>query len=320
MITRILLENMSNGALLILLYNALAFGLQPLAGLVLDRADFAKRGASLALLLSALGLAFFSHSLQIAMLCAGLGSAFFHPGAGGTAIKHTPNRASGPGIFAAFGVIGLAIGAQLSLFASNFAQIGFIVALLILALAIWFFPQGKSVSTPPSETTLMPDTWVLILLVGMALRSFVWVASKSEIADATMSALWVALAAGTGKLFGGFLSDRIGWGRWTVIALLASIPLLAFRANEIILLCAGVFLLQSITGLTLAWLGQRLPGSPSMAAGLGLGLAVIVGGVPILLVASERLTGTTAIVMTLVVSLILHWLPLAKHPGSMERT
>lgn len=317
LIARILLTGDADGGVLIMIYNALAFGLQPLTGLMLDQLHFAKRGAALSLLLCAVGMALSAANLRLAILCTGIGSAFFHPGAGGIAIANTPDRASGPGVFAAFGVVGLAFGTHSAILDSSIVTVGWMTVLIVCAIAIWLMPEVQSSVHGPAAVNVTPDAWTIMLLGGLALRSFVWVASKSGVSDMTVAALWVACFAGAGKLLGGFLADQFGWLRWTVSALFISIPLLAFSSSGLPFLLAGVFLLQSATAPTLAWLGQRLSGSPSLAAGIGLGLAVIVGGLPVLLIASEQIYTPFVIAIAAGISLLLHWLALSQ-PAAVE--
>ena len=54
----------------------------------------------------------------ISIILIGIGSAIFHAAGGAMAIRSTPERAVGPGVFAAFGVVGLALGLRLALYDS----------------------------------------------------------------------------------------------------------------------------------------------------------------------------------------------------------
>jgi hypothetical protein len=94
--------------------------------------------------------------------------------------------------------------------------------------------------------------------------------------------MWMAAAAALGKLGGGWLADRVGWRRWSILALGTAAPLLLFSAGRPILAVAGVMALQSTTPLMLAALGQMWSNAPATAAGLGLGLAVALGGAPVM--------------------------------------
>ena len=82
------------GGLLIFLYNGLAFGLQPIAGLLLDRLKQAQRGAAFGLVLTSIGLTVFWLNPRLGILLIGCGSAFFHAGGGAISILNSPGKAS----------------------------------------------------------------------------------------------------------------------------------------------------------------------------------------------------------------------------------
>src|SRR5207244_4404688 len=105
---------------LVVLYNVIAFGGQPLAGLVVDRFRRPRAAAvcGTALMIAALLL---QSAPVAAVVLAGAGSALFHVGAGALALCATPGRAEGPGLFAAPGVVGLAVGGALAASGHAFA-------------------------------------------------------------------------------------------------------------------------------------------------------------------------------------------------------
>jgi hypothetical protein len=98
----------------------------------------------------------------------------------------------------------------------------------------------------------------------MSLRWFVWMGTQSGEVGYSQLALSIALAAGLGKLTGGFLADQLGWHTCAISAMVLSTILLAFRSGSIWTLLAGIFFLQSVTPLSLAALG-RLDGLKNVA-------------------------------------------------------
>lgn len=289
----------------ILFYNMLAFGLQPVVGLILDTYNVPRRAASIGLFLSALSLTLTWFSLTWGILLAGLGSAVFHAGGGSVALTSTPSRAAGPAVFTAFGVIGLAIGSQLGFYFSVTTIIAFVLTLITLAALLWFFPvvaQVISSHPDPISSGMSIELLAFALVLAVALRSIVWTGIQSSEAGYSQMALLIALAAGLGKLFGGFAADRFGWLRYTIIAMLSSIFLLAFRADTLWLLLAGVFFLQSVTPLSLAALGRRMPSSPALAASLVLGVAVLLGGFPLMFAGLNWLASPLGILLILFAS------------------
>src|SRR5262245_50242409 len=99
---------------LVVLYNVIAFGGQPLAGVVADRIRNPRGAALFGIAITIVALSTFRAQPVLAVALAGVGSAAFHVGAGAIALCATQGRAAGPGLFAAPGVIGLAVGGALA--------------------------------------------------------------------------------------------------------------------------------------------------------------------------------------------------------------
>lgn len=267
--------------LLVLLYNLLAFGGQPLVGLVTDRLRAPRATVLLGLGCHCAALLLSRVSPPSAVVLAGIGSAAFHVGGGALALCATRGRAVGPGLFAAPGVVGLAIGGALAVS----GQRPLLLFLVPLAIAIAVIAAVRLPAlphaTPEKEPTFEDhDLIMLVLLAGIALRSAAWSALQLTLASRLDLLLAMAVAAAIGKVLGGFLADRIGWRRWTFGALLIAAPLLTISGQNPVALLPGVALLQSATPAALAASGRLLPQRPGLAAGLVLGLAIAAGGLP----------------------------------------
>jgi len=243
---------------------------------------------------------------------AGLGSAIFHAGGGATALTSTPGRAAGPVIFAAFGVIGLALGSHLAFYFSVITIIAFILTLIILAAALWFFPIAPTILTKPVPIFSGMNIELLAfgLVLAVALRSFVWTGIQSDEAGYSQLALSIALAAGLGKLTGGFLADQFGWRSYAISAMVLSAILLAFHSDALWPLLAGIFFLQSVTPLSLAAMGRLMPASPALAASLVLRVGVLLGGFLFAFISPGWLTGSLGVILVLFVSAGLYWFTL----------
>jgi MFS transporter, FSR family, fosmidomycin resistance protein len=319
----IMLDIAPQGAMLILLYNGLAFGLQPLAGLLLDWLKQPRRGAAIGLVLTAAGIVTSWKSLILGIVLAGFGSMFLHSGSGSVAITSTPGKASAPGVFAAFGVIGLAIGSQLAFYFSVTTTAMFVLVLLGLALVIWLW-KVSSAAVAENEEVALPDYlktigWLVViaLIFAIALRSLVWVGIGSGVAGYSQIALSLALAAGVGKLLGGFAADRIGWVRYAVAGLILTLLLLAMGRNWFGATLVGVFFLQSVTPLSIAALGRLMPRTPALAASLALGTAIILGGVPFMLFPAGWF-GVGIAIAALLISAALYWWALRYGIGTLK--
>jgi FSR family fosmidomycin resistance protein-like MFS transporter len=133
------------------------------------------------------------------------------------------------------------------------------------------------------------DLIMIVLLAGIALRSLVWTTLQYVFAARVDVLVLLALAATLGKLLGGVLADRLGWRRYTLLALGGAAALLTTGQNNLPLTLAGVALLQSATPAALAATLRLLPRQPATAAGLGLGLAIAAGGLPLMVGLGESL-------------------------------
>ncbi len=266
---------------MILQYNLLAFGLQPVAGILLDRINLPRQGAAAGLLLTLTGLAIIPISLPLAILLIGLGSAGLHAGGGSVAISSTPGKATAVGVFAAFGVVGLALGGLASVNAAETTRFVLMALLAVLACLAWFIPQA-SIQLPgrDEQITQRGLLLLLVLVTAVALRSTVWVGAPGNLARYTHVTLWLALSAGTGKLLGGFGADRFGWKRWMLLTMLGAGLLLVLSSAWLPGMMFGVLLLQSVTPLSVAAVARSLPRFPALAASLTFGTAIIAGGLP----------------------------------------
>jgi FSR family fosmidomycin resistance protein-like MFS transporter len=290
--------------LLVLIYNALGFGAQPLIGYFADGIRspriFASGGMALlaaSLIGQAMGFG------EIAVLMAGLGSAAFHVGAGALSLQSCDGRSDAAGLFAAPGVIGLAIGGAIAV-SGHYLYLPFVVSLLALILLIhaWPLPPRQAfLSNSPKEPIFESHDWIMIgLLTAVALRSLLWTSFQLATSGQITALVALGVAAGIGKLVGGFAAERLGYRRWTLLSLLIAAPLLAFAGKKLALLLPGVALLQSSIPCSIAAMARLLPARPATATGLVLGLAVALGGLPTLLAIPPVLTPAIALAIILV--------------------
>jgi len=281
-------------AALVLLYNLLAFGLQPIAGMLADQIGRPRAVGAVGLLLVAAGLALAPVATLPAVALAGMGGAAFHVGAGALALQAGGGGAALPGLFAAPGVLGLAIGGALAV--GQVAAGPYFLALTV-GLAAWviWMPGGPAVDGWPAPPSPLADRArgacyaaqidghdliMLVLLAAIALRSLVWSGLQALMSGHVELLLGMGLAAAAGKAVGGVLADHVGWRRYCAAAIGAASLLVSLGEGQKWALLLGVGLLQSATPAALAATARLLPGRPATAAGLALGLAIAAGGLP----------------------------------------
>jgi MFS transporter, FSR family, fosmidomycin resistance protein len=301
-----------NAGLTILMYQVLAFAMQPIVGLIIDRYRIARSGVILALLATGIGILCRSSSPTLAILLAGLGAAIFHVSAGAIVAVESCQSIVSLGWFAAPGVVGLAIGGYAAL---NYPNDGYMILLLgAMALSIdRILPPsadlagGEKIERESAILLAGKESIGLLLVVAIAVRSLVWnLVDVIHRSDSEML-IYLAVAAGMGKIVGGMFAARFGWRRWGTIALFTAAACLNFGIDRVELLLLGVALLQSVTPIALAATISLCPGLPATGTGLALGLGIAMGGILLLLLPPVSWTMGYLGAIALLASILLRW-------------
>jgi FSR family fosmidomycin resistance protein-like MFS transporter len=265
---------------MIVTYNLIAFAGQAPLGLFTDTIK-SPRGSAIAGLLLIIGslLASGSGPMAAAVL-AGTGNALFHVGGGAITLNVRPGRASWPGLFVGPGAMGLAAGIILGR-DGVFLLLPFLVLLSASILVIIRLPSPVMPYTEPREKPNLrfPVIIVLLLLVSVAVRSIGGLIGGSYCEKTRFLSIAIAIAAFAGKAAGGFISDRIGWVRTSLAALIISAPLIAYGFRVPALVITGMFFFQMTMPVTLTAVALVMPNKPGFAFGLAC-LALILGAYP----------------------------------------
>jgi hypothetical protein len=266
--------------LLFLSYNLIAFALQPLAGVWIDHKSNPKLGVFMGL--SGLALALLLNNIWASISMAAIGSAFFHVSGGSISLNGSQPLKS-TAIFTAPGVLGLSLG-TVAAWQKLPLQGPLLVSLIALAiLLLWSLPQNNE-ENPVSPLLLeKQEIFLLLLITTMALRSFFWISFPNINQEQSIFVIGLGLAACLGKLLGGFLAIAWGERKTTLAGIALSLFCLHFTQLHPAWIVLGLALIQSSTPLTLTALGQLLPQAKGLAAGISLGFALALGGVPALL-------------------------------------
>lgn len=291
-----------------MLYNVLAFAAQPLAGWIIDRhgrrlAWFAAGGA-----MSAAALMVARLHPWAAIVLAGTGSALYHSAGGAAAVASGRGSALAAGIFSAPGVLGLTLGmihgARLGLMA-EVSVIGVLLCVLIGVLGL--DDRTKHEQILPRATSEDWRGWLggalgWVIILAIAARSFAWSLGQESLFPSHL-AVGIAIAAAIGKTAGGLLAVQLGCERITAGALGVAIVLLtAAQFSEIWLLPAAAAL-QAGTGPMLTMALRAWPRQPAFASGLAQGMAVALGGIPLLFFRHQ--TAHTWLLPSLLLGLLL---------------
>jgi FSR family fosmidomycin resistance protein-like MFS transporter len=331
---------------LIFWYCALAFGLQPVFGLVVDALHAPRQAAVLGCLLAASVLLLLSWPM-VAISVAGIGNAGFHVGGGAVSLWLTPRKATAPGIFVAPGAFGLFVGAMIGKLGwpATGPLLAAVLVLSFLMTSVRGFsttplspsppaplPRGERgvlleplrvpQAEPPARTGRRVNRGGLLLgfiLFAVVVRSFVGLLVVQPWKTDVVLLSVLALAVVLGKALGGILADRWGWTRVSVGAMLAAAPFLAFGDAPPFILVPGLFLLNLAMPVMLVAIAEVLPRSPAFAFGL-TSLAVLLGGLPPLLDAPATAPATVVAVMLVAALALYRGLQLLPSHDSPSRT
>lgn len=299
---------------LIIIYNVLGFGYQPLAGIFSDKWKCPHLATLLGLFSLLFGLLLTNWHSQMAVILAGIGSAAFHVGAGSLAITTASHRTTGLGIFTAPGVVGLAIGGAAGWTGYNLTLpisllLVFIIVIIAINRQIWQNYELISCSTNESENAYLDDGIVLILLMLIALISTVWTSFQFLLQNNLQMLIIIAIAAAIAKVCGGILAEYWGWKWWMIISLTIAAFLLLVNQKNHLSLILSLALLQSTVPITLAATARIMPQQPATATGFALGFSIIIGGVPVILDLSNIVAiPTISFLIVTITTLSFYWI------------
>jgi FSR family fosmidomycin resistance protein-like MFS transporter len=278
----------SSALAFVLGYDLLAFAGQAPLGWLTDRFGM-RRGAALAgLLLTAAALLAGRDAGVAVLFIAGAGNALFHVGAGAMVLAGSHGRAAPAGVFVAPGALGLGLGLLLG---RKFLSVPlwpwlFAIAAAMLMVLLVATPTPSSEPAPSTAASAARGLSRLeifciaaLLAVSVGVRSLVGTVGCDGCPRGLFLMVTLPLAAFAGKLSGGFLADRFGWIDLSVVALLASAPLLAFSGGDPWLALPGLLIFQMTMPVTLAAMMRLVPARPAFGFGL-LCFALVAGTLP----------------------------------------
>lgn len=260
--------------ILFFIYNGLAFLTQPLIGLWIDK--YPHPHLFLLFAVESILLAFISKDIAILSACLlGLGNAFFHISGGKYVIEHTHNDVFHLGLFVSTGAIGLFLGQA---FASIEMIYGFLMALFIICFLL-FLSKEEGLSKPQTHLKESPVScsYVLILLLlVVAIRSFVGKITVMEMDVNKWMLLGVAIATTLGKVVGGLAAKYIGVFKTISWSMVISIVMLSLFTKDYPCILIGIFFFNFSMPITLYLSNRLLPSHRGFSFGL-LAAALIPG-------------------------------------------
>lgn len=283
-------------AIILVAYNALAFGLQPIFGFLVDRFPKTIRyWKSFSLILLSLSLIVFiqqndinldSTIVFICLIIAGVSNAAFHVSFSKEIMAD--EKKYGLGIFVSSGALGIAIayclyGAfQILLFVIPFIVIplGFVA---VFMLPVYQEVKGASEVKFKNNLSWKPIAAALCsIIVAVFLRAMMGSYTNSNLSVILFSQQYIvvfsiAIGAFVGKFIGGFLIDWINEKIVLIVATIISISCLFFLNTHFVVAMIFSFSINMLMPLTLSMIKRVLPSLN--ATGFGLLAAVLFPGV-----------------------------------------
>jgi len=297
---------------LIILYNVLAFGTQPLFGFITDKIQKPRGTALFGLLILIFSLIIFFISPLFTIILLGLGNALFHIGGGTISLNLTPKKATAPGIYVAPGTIGLLVGGLYGK-SAIFSIIPIFILLVISSLFVIFtkIPKIDYKERKNYKIYNYLELIIILLLLSVAVRALVGSLIFFPWKTNFILLIFLTLGIFLGKSLGGVFADRFGWIKVGVISLVVSSILLAFGANNYVIGIFGIFLFNMTMPITLVAISNTLQGKPGFSFGLTT-LALIAGALPAFSPLKNILNNSLFILITILVSASLLYFALKR--------
>lgn len=288
-----------------LLYNVIAFGLQPLIGAALDR-RYLCGAAPFGCLLEAFALLVAPHFAWAGLVVAALGNAFFHAAGGLLSLALSQGRAAVPGLFVSSGAIGVSGGIVLA--AHSFPVLP-VLALLLAAAALLSCCGRPEEGRQSFAFALgrLPFGWLLaLILLAVVIRALAGGLAPMSWRSGDVAIMLAGVAAAAGKALGGVAGDCFGFRPTALASLLISLPLLCFGGELMWLSLTGLVLFNMAMPLTLCATAALLPKDLGLAFGLTT-LALLLGTAPLFFLdLAPSAAGAAVAVFGLVAALCLH--------------
>lgn len=267
--------------LMLVLYNACAFALPALVGIVSDIADRNHLFAALGCVLVASGYLFRAYPLAMAA-CIGIGNGLYHVGSGRQVLQDAPNRYAPCGIFIAFGALGLYIGRKLGTAYLPLSML--FIALLLISAALLLLLGRKAAHAAPMQADLQGKKRLLgvtLLCIVVVIRSYYGTILQYEWNRGPIIPLLFTLCIVGGKALGGVFADWIGLKKTILCSMALAAVFAVFSFRSALCGCVSIFFFNMTMPLTLSRMTAHLRPAPGFAFGF-LMFCLFIGILPTL--------------------------------------
>jgi FSR family fosmidomycin resistance protein-like MFS transporter len=252
--------------LFFLVYNLIAFGLQPFVGFYADVKNKYFMFVLLGLFLPVVGLLLIDFGI-IAIVILTIGNALYHVGGGVISVNLYPNKATPAGVFVAPGAIGVFLGVYLAGKSMSFIPI-IITISSILILLIYIVFKHSIIENNHKDISNNFTLIVGLILVVIGIRGFIGSILLFTWADTLTYQILLVSSIFLGKFFGGILGDKFGFKETGIFGLIVSMPLLLLGYSMPILGLIGALFFNFTMAITLFLIIDNLGRYKGFAFGL----------------------------------------------------
>jgi len=273
-------ESANNFAYIVLLYNMVAFLIQPIIGWYSDKLNKYRQLLFLSCIFVLIGLCISPYS-WLSVFIFGFGNALFHVTAGALCLNLDKRKTAFAGIFVAPGDVGLMagtlIGKNLNLAVTHIfilTAVFFILIILILFLDFKNKDSSEIFLTESSESKKFVfekehiGMSIIIFGIIITVRAFIGSNLSFSWIDSAVLTMLLAVFISAGKAAGGIIADKIGDKFTGTVALLISSPFLAFLSANMTASIIGIFLFNMTMPLTMTAIFRKMPAYPAFSFGI----------------------------------------------------
>lgn len=263
-------QDMASAIKFFILYNFLAFCLQPLAGLFLDKIKKLQPKAYIIYSFILLLLGFIPHfNIWLRIISVGMGNCLFHVGAGTVILTSSQNKMAPLGIFVSSGAVGLLLG---TLFA-HYPGCHLVLLLSLLALILLNLDVPEKVKMNVSNFVHINVT--LLLCLCIAIRSFMGFMPLTNFEKTPLVLCMITFGVFMGKSLGGILCDRWGIRKVVYISTAFVMALFLFSFQNPYLWTLVQIIVNLSMPITLYLMYKSMPRYPAFSFGLAASFLVV---------------------------------------------
>jgi FSR family fosmidomycin resistance protein-like MFS transporter len=285
--------------LIFILYNGVAFLMQPLAGILIDKFHKEKLMLIVSIIFIILG-AILNH-LILSCVFLGLANQLFHVAGGKICTNFSTNKAWHLGLFVSLGAIGLMLGSNFSNDTFLFIIPIILYSLLIIIVCLLYKEEkNKEIKPITNEIKISKKIFaVIFLIVVVFIRSFVGKIIHYGFEMNITFIVLLGIASAFGKFIGGILKDLFGSLKVIFLSLVLCGIILLFLDNISVLMLIGTILINISMPITLFELNKINPNHEGL--NFGLLAASLFPGVAIGLIYQYEVISYTILVILSVV-------------------